>query len=259
MNEADLKKRKFFSDYLSQAEEDAVLCRFGHEYFKGARFGSFAGGMTAGLYSWYLYCCLRKDQLLADRVAGFSFGALNPDFSRSVIRRGLRCQPLLTVSCLCLELTCAFKVIKTVLSHCRCREFVLDDIGFDLLAQMAEEDCGLLSKLHAMKIEVAKEGDVANVKSINSYKSRTQASTDSLNKCKVAPESHSVHQTQWTVNQLIQKHEHLLSSVNQLSAMKRMPTFMDGVAVGLFGSIFDCFLPQHSPPAYFNMCFGYGR
>lgn len=259
MNDAVLKKRKIFSDFLTQAEEDAVVCRFGHDYFKGARFGSFVGGMTAGLYSWYLYRCLRKDQLIADKVAGFSSGALNPDFPRSVLRRGLRCQPFLTVSCLCLELTCAFKAVKTVLSHSRCREFALDDIGFDLLAQMAEEDYGVVSKLQAMGKEVAKECDVANVKSVNSNRSRAQGIPDPLNKLKVEPESHSVRETQWTVKQLIQKHEHLLSSVGQVSEVKRMPTFMDGVAVGLFGSIFDCFLPQHSPSAYFNMCFGYGR
>lgn len=251
-------KRRYYSKFRVQVEEDEVICRFGREYFRGARLGSFVGGVSAGFCSWLVYRRLRIDQSVADREMGFTVGVRNPDFPRSVICRGLRSQPLLAASCLCLQLTCAFKAVKTVLAHRRCREFYIDDIGYELLLDMAKESDDGFRILQQLREEVMKESLKRGSECISSNQVGLYPKEVPLGSVERMPVSPSTSNRQWTVNQLIQKHNFCDSNGRDFTTGERAPKFRDGVAVGLLGSIFDCYLPQHQPSAYLNMRFGYG-
>lgn len=258
MGASVLERKKEYKRFLDQVEEDKIVCCFGRDYFRGARCGSAVGGFFAGICSWWMYRRLRYDQWVADREIGLAVGVRNPEFPRSVMRRGLLSQPLLAASCFCLQLTCFFKAVKCVLSHRRCHEFYLDDVGYDLLLQMAEETDTGLETSQQVKEEVVKGNGEVGTHQGNNIRNGVHHIEGPLGKGEGLQGVRSPSNRQWTVDQLIKRHE--ISSVNDMKEMidSRTPTFIDGVAVGLLGSIFDCYLPQRPSSAYLNMHFGHG-
>lgn len=216
--------------------EDAIVCRFGPDYFRGARTGAFTGAWCAAFCSFFVHRHMKKDQLQADYEAGFAKGVRNPDFPRGVVRRGLRTQPMLALGCICLRITCVLKLCKTFLAHRRCREFDVDDLGFELLRDMAHENSEIPELLSRMQQELTRSEE-------------TKKRGDILEDLRHSQQSGE----RWGIERVIQK-----QTSGPLGG-QRPPSYMDGVAVGLAGSIFDCFLPQKPPSAYYNMTFGYGR
>lgn len=234
---SDSERLKAALERFREAEdEDAVVCRFGPEYFRGARAGAFCGAWGAALCSFFVYRHLKNDQLQADHEAGFAKGVRNPDFPRGIIRRGLRTQPMLALGCICLRITCVLKVSKTILAHRRCREFDLDDLGFELLHDMAQENVEVPELLVRMQQEIAQ-------------KEEEKKRGDIMEDLRTSQQSGQ----KWSIERVIQK------QTSSPLGGQRCPSYMDGVAVGLAGSIFDCYLPQKPPSAYYNMTFGYGR
>eukprot|EP00796_Vickermania_ingenoplastis_P005021 gene5021-3616_t len=222
-----------FRQLREQEAEDDIVCRFGPAYFRGARFGAGCGVVTAASFSFFAYRFLKHDQATADRAAGFPAGVRHPDFPRSVLLRGLRTQPMLTLGCLCLQVTCVLKAIKFSLAHRRCVEFDMDDVGFELLELMAEESKEVPVMLQEMR------------HSLSVPKEKETNLLEDFRRAKLAGQRWSLLSATRSVKPTI-------------SSYQRHPTFMDGVAVGLAGSVFDCYLPQKPPSCYYNMLFGYG-
>lgn len=219
----------------SEAEDDLV-CRFGPDFFRGARFGALAGLFSCSFLAVLSFFRLKKDQFTADCSAGFSKGVRNPDFPKSVIWRGLRTQPMLAVSCMCLQLTCILKTMKAYLAHQRCLEFDMDDIGYDLLADLASEEADLPKMLEEMVDEIRQNDAKKDSERLS------RACQSSL------PENGGS----------FRKLAKMSRRTASLARPSRYPSFNDGVAVGLMGTVFDCYLPQNNPSSYYNMRFGYG-
>ncbi|EPY32291.1 hypothetical protein AGDE_08766 [Angomonas deanei] len=160
---------------------------------------------------------MKKDQREADTELGLKRGQVNKNFSSWVVVRGLKTQPMLACGCLALALTTSFKIVKYCLASQRCYEFYLDDLAFN---EMEEE--------RMINPQLAKE--IA----------------------KLTDEKTPLPQ---------QQEGSLAGVVAQAKRMKplalRRPTYMDGVAVGLAGSILDCWVPQKPLHRYFNMCAGF--
>lgn len=206
-----------YAEFRRRELEDGVILSFGRDYFFGVRCGAGWGALCTGWMSVMAWRMMKVDQRTADHSMGFGKGVRNPNFPRSVLRRGFRTQPMLAVSCLCLRLTCCIKIVKTVISNWRCREFDEDDVGYELISNLSEEEQSRLLSSVSAKEQVQPPSDSTSKLDLSKF----------INSCATGADS-------------------------------RKPTYMDGVAVGLAGSIFDCYLPQKPASRYLNACFGYG-
>lgn len=229
--------REAFLRYRQQEEEDAVVCQFGPDYFRGARAGAGCGAVVTAGCSAYSYRFMRRDQRAADAAVGFGPSARNTDFPKGVLRRGFVTQPMLAMGCFCLAVTSVLKVMKCRLAHRRCLEFEVDDVGFDLLMEMTAESPDAAAVLDGLRETVLQSQAVERQQTslLEDFRS-TQESGKS-----------------WKLSNA------LADQVARRSpSIARHPTFADGVAVGLAGSIMDCYTPQKPPSSYYNMHFGWG-
>ncbi|EPY34345.1 hypothetical protein STCU_01009 [Strigomonas culicis] len=206
-------------NYELQKEDDEVVCAFGPDYFNGARWGSAWGGLGSLTCCLLAYRRLRKDQREVDYDMGLRKGQANKHFSRWVVLRGLRTQPMLATGCVGLAVTSTFKLIKFYLSSARCSEFWFDDMAFEQMAPKEAEE--LKAYYHSQTFVAGRD-----------------------------PSSKPAAPT--TVAALMKQAEVARPPQNRES-----PTFADGVAVGLLGSVLDCYVPQKPISRYYHMRFGY--
>lgn len=247
------------AEFLQRAEDDDIVCAFGPDYFRGAAFGSFGGCLFLGALSIGTFRHLKADQREVDFLAGLRRGQRNRHFSAWTVLRGLRTQPMLTVSCLALSTTTAMKCIKCYLASRRCREFYQDDVEFALLHEESRRDPKAAAMLEAIEREA--EATVsptplsplaiksAAVAELHKRPSPTPTTTESAS----APAVNML-KPGTSVKELLNANDASLRSAgNSKKLIHRCPTFADGVAVAFLGSVLDCYVPQKPVQKYYNM------
>ncbi|EKF27704.1 hypothetical protein MOQ_008565 [Trypanosoma cruzi marinkellei] len=220
--EEEEEERKAAVAFYLQEQDDAVLCAFGRDYFDGARRGAACGGVFTAWLSRRTYVDLRDD-----------FKKYEADLPRHLrrgkwtISRGFRTRPFLTLGCISLVLTTLMKSVKFTLANHRYQEFLADDIGFTLLEQM-------YANLPEGNERLEKFLDEA----LTNSRTASASSTDGVSNSRM-PHTKTVTST-------------LLQETSPLCERKP-PSFWDGVAVGLMGSIMDCYLPSKPVYNYYGM------
>ncbi|KAF5223086.1 hypothetical protein ECC02_003913 [Trypanosoma cruzi] len=216
------EERKAAVAFYLQEQDDAVLCAFGRDYFDGARKGAACGGVfTAWLFR-RTYVDLRED--FKEHEANLPRHLRRGKWT---ISRGFRTRPFLTLGCISLALTTLMKSVKFTLANYRYQEFVADDIGFTLLEQM----CANLP-----------EGNERFEKLLD------EALTNST--------AVSASPSDGVANSRMPKKKTVTSALMQESSSlreRKPPSFWDGVAVGLMGSVMDCYLPSRPVHTYYGM------
>ncbi|CCW67034.1 unnamed protein product [Phytomonas sp. Hart1] len=254
------KKKAAFAKYLIEKEEDTIVCAFGIDYFAGARCGSGFGGLFTGWLSFHQFRKIKNDHVEANLAIGLKLGERNPNFSHWTLLRGMSSQPMMTSGCLALMATTLFKGMKCYLANRRCREFAVDDAAYNRLweSSMQNQDSyeafvklfdptveeGINNSSKALEGPTKSPGTSSSPSSLSGNPTRTGTAASNSSKPNV-------------VNYYTQM-EKLYKTRKEPSAVKerRLPTFMDGVAVGLMGSVMDCYLPQKSIQYYYGMRFG---
>nr|CAJ2481613.1 unnamed protein product [Leishmania braziliensis] len=234
--------------YLEQAAEDDIVCAFGPDYFHGARTGACASALFSATLCWYTFRLLKEDQRKVDFFAGLKQGQRNPHFPPWTILRGLRTQPMLTTGCIALATTSALKCIKCYLANQRCREFLLDDIQFDMLNERSETDAAAAAFLASVSLDAT--GGSAGARGAFSTSAEPLSETQSTQSPVLRRSSPTS-----TVSDLLHTHSSRLGS-KECAFVYRAPTYFDGVAVAFLGSVLDCYLPQKPVQKYYNMRVG---
>ncbi|KEG14991.1 hypothetical protein DQ04_00231170 [Trypanosoma grayi] len=214
------EKRNAVVSFYLQEQDDAVLCAFGCDYFDGARKGAACGGLFTAWLARRTYVDLRDDYM--------EYAASIPRHMRDnswTIIRGFRTRPFFTVGCISLVMTTLMKSVKFTLANYRYQEFVADDMDFELLEKELSSTPEGKSELERLFKEVSKTTTAASLRddAAGTRGPRGQTVTNTLMK--------------------------EASQVCERSA----PTFWDGVAVGLMGSIMDCYLPSKPVYNYYGM------
>lgn len=292
---------------MAQSADDSIICAFGPDYFRGARFGSAFGAMFSALLCRQAYKRLCRDQSEVDFDLGIRHGQRNPNFSSWRIARGLRTQPMLTLACLSTATTALLKSMKCYLAHRRCIEFDMDDADFETLRHLSHLDPEAGAFYASLQ-----QSNVENANTVQARQERQAASAS-------VPDTQPLYSTASTAGRgtvctshrqperscdtetltelpsvkvrklsLHDRDAHVQTSNEILldgkpirrgvvdtltdrkmdgwgggntyasSCSRPLPTFGDGMAVGLLGSIMDCHVPQKALPAYYNKKFGMG-
>lgn len=203
-------------------KDDAVLCAFGRDFFDGARKGAASGGLFTAWLTRRTFIDLRDD-----------YKEYEADLPRHMrcsswtISRGFRTRPFFTLGCMSLALTTLLKVAKFTLANRRYQEFVADDVGFELLQAMCADS-------HGEKDELNRLLDVE------------------LGASKTGPVSTPERDVKTPNDQAKSLTRRLVAEAADVSE-RRAPTFWDGVAVGLLGSVMDCYLPSKPVYCYYGM------
>lgn len=227
-------------EYLMKEKDDEVVLAFGRDYFHGARAGSGLGGLFTGAWAYIIYRRMKLDQHQANFEVGLKPGQPNPNFSSWVIPRGLRTQPMLTVGCLSLAATTVFKGVKCYLAHRRCIEFLLDDVEFAMLERMSRDD----PVTRELFEKICAEGAAATSHAHQKLPGQPGAP---------GPSATQVYKSV----ELMMRDNPALTALNSgAGALKRPPTYWDGAAVGILGTIMDCYMPMKPVNRYYNMSFG---
>lgn len=224
--------------YLRQREEDNIVCSFGPEYFYGARVGAGVSGLFTSMFGVLTFRDIKRDQRTADYELSMQVGRPMRKFSRWTLVRGIVTQPLYTVGCCCLMLTSTLKLVKLALTHRRCMEFRMDDEDFAYLQHLANECDDALVAFEAL-CRAEERPTVSN---------RLPAET---------PWERETHPAAYGYRLAWQGIGNDGSSSGSASYKRPMPSYMDGVAVGILGTVMDCYLPQKAPQKYLGMRAGW--
>lgn len=226
----------------SRENEDAVLCAFGPDYFHGARDGAFFGIFVSILAARRIFRSVRDQQHMVDRQKGILLKLDRGWFSSGwhVMSRGMRLQPFLTAGVAACCATATMKMLKYWSAAQRCNEFFVDDIEFLELKEMTAVNPQMEKAFHNYCDEVL-------------HSPTTVAATLSTD----------VTHVSGSVALLLKRAEQSGPSTTAGGGKgeviyRRPPTYWDGVAVGLFGSMMDCYLPQKPVKTYYRMMFGMG-
>nr|CCC93707.1 conserved hypothetical protein [Trypanosoma congolense IL3000] len=222
--QSDSERQKLIAALHLKEQDDALLCAFGPDFFNGARVGAGCGGVFTAYLAWRSFVDLRKDHRLCD----VSLPKHMHDNSWT-IKRGFRSRPFFTVGCIALSITTVLKTAKFCLASYRYQEFVADDIGFELLKEMYAGSCEEQHELEVLTQALSnpngidKTPSVANAPPVGGNGSKGTALTELL--------------------------------VGRASSVceREPPSFWDGVAVGVMGSVMDCYLPSKPLYSYYNM------
>ncbi|CCW59993.1 unnamed protein product [Phytomonas sp. EM1] len=254
------KKKASAVKYLLEKEEDEIVCSFGSDYFAGARCGSGGGGLLCGSFSLYQFRLIKRDHMEANLAVGLKFGERNPNFSRWTLLRGISSQPMMTVGCIALMTTTFLKSVKFYLANCRCREFARDDAEYFMLQELSMQDPVAYDAF--VKLFVPKEDDrMMDYKKLGSPAESSHASfSPSLSGTPTQTGTVATNPPKSTAASHYKSMEELykIRKGSTFVKKRRPPTFMDGVAVGLMGSIMDCYLPQKPIQNYYGMRCGMG-
>ncbi|KPA80015.1 putative mitochondrial hypothetical protein [Leptomonas pyrrhocoris] len=251
-----------FAEFFQKAEDDDVVCAFGPDYFRGASVGAFGGCLFTTSLCWYTFRLLKADQREVDFLAGLRRGQRNRHFSAWTILRGLRTQPMLTVGCLALAATSTMKCVKCYLASRRCREFYHDDMEFAMLQAQSDDDPKAAALLEAMKREAVTVRTQISPLAVKSaavselHKMPPSSSSVVSSPVEVEAASVSSPSAGASVQELLKAHGAEKPNIYPSKLIHRCPTFADGVAVALLGSVMDCYLPQKSVQKYYNMHVG---
>ncbi|SCU71613.1 uncharacterized protein TEOVI_000319400 [Trypanosoma equiperdum] len=205
-------------------EDDALLCAFGPDYFNGARVGAGCGGVFTAFLAWWSFVDLKEDHKLCDSALPTHMR----DRSWS-IRRGFHSRPFFTVGCVALGITTLMKATKFCLANYRYQEFAADDIGFELLKSMY-----VSSPEGHRQFEAFVKKTIGNEKVLELPSPSTNFATGG-----------KIRNNQNLT-------ETLVSSTSSFCDRKP-PSFWDGVAVGIMGSVMDCYLPCKPLYSYYGM------
>lgn len=214
-----------------QHGEDATLIAFGPDYFRGAKYGSGLGSLISFCFAYSAYYALRKARVASLIKDGTRVGNLPKMKFLDTMRFGFTLQPFFATGVMACTTTGFAKLLKFYLASGRVNEFLFDDFEFGELSAWAKHS-----------------PDAAKL--FQDYCKDSLESAPGIN----SPDD--VGAVGLTAK-LIAKHGEAkrdLSYGDQ--AVKRHPTFGDGVAVGLFGSIIDCHLPVRPVHDYFDWKFG---
>lgn len=219
---------------LQQQDDDAVLCAFGPEYFNGARYGSGIGSLLSFLFAWRAYRETRNARIAYLLHSGTRQGNLPKMKFFATMRYGFRMQPLYSTGVMACTATGMAKLLKFYLASGRVNEFLLDDFEFGELRSWAAESPDTSKAFNDFcldSLESSLKPSVAVATSVNSSLTLT--------------------------DKLIVQHGNAKRQAGfGDQAIRRRPTFGDGVAVGLLGSIMDCYLPTKPQSMYFDWRFG---
>ncbi|ESL05919.1 hypothetical protein TRSC58_06416 [Trypanosoma rangeli SC58] len=221
MSEAEELQKAAVALHL-QEHDDSILCAFGPDFFDGARKGAACGAVFTAWLSRRTYVELRDD--FRDHEASVLRHLRRGKWTISL---GFRTRPFLTLGCVSLALTALMKSVKFTLANYRYQEFVTDDIGFTLLEQMCADSPEVKEKLG-----VFIDGALADLK------------------------AGSVPPSGSNVNSYNLPYKNVTSALMQAASPLRErvpPSFWDGVAVGLLGSVMDCYLPSKPLQSYYGM------
>jgi hypothetical protein len=218
---------------LQQQSDDATICNFGPDFFNGARYGSGFGSLTSFIFAWSSFYAIRKAQTASLVNGGARPGKLPKMSFVSIMKFGFRLQPFFATGVIACTTTGIAKLVKFYFASARVNEFLFDDIEFEGLrhwADQSEETSKAFEAFCKDSIESAPTSTITSAKQIASMNL-----TDKL----IAKHGEAKRDLEYG--------DHIL---------KRRPTFGDGVAVGLFGSIMDCYLPTLPENCYFDWRFG---
>ncbi|CUG87354.1 Hypothetical protein, putative [Bodo saltans] len=221
------------STELQQQSDDAIICNFGPEFFNGARYGSGFGSLMSFLFSWSAFCAIRKARMSLIVNSGTRSGKLPSMSFIPTMKWGFRLQPFFTTGVIACFTTGCAKLVKFYLSSARVNEFLFDDLEFEGLQHWANQS-----------EETSKAFDAFCKDSIASAPTSTMSSAKQIASMDLT-------------DKLIARHSEAKRDLDYGDhILKRRPTFGDGVAVGLFGSIMDCHLPTLPENRYFDWKFG---
>jgi hypothetical protein len=229
-----MSSASFDSKELLQHDDDAVVCAFGPDFFNGARYGAGGGSLTSFLFAWRAYREIKTARMTSMLNSGTRLVNLPRLKFFATMTYGFRMQPLYASGVMACSLTGVAKLVKFYLASGRVNEFLLDDVEFEELQAWAKQ-------------------------SPETAKVFTDFCNDSLASLK--PQNHSVDvataASPTLSDRLIAKHGNAKRELHMGDQLvRRRPNFRDGVAVGLFGSIMDCYLPTKPESMYYDCCFG---
>lgn len=242
--------RKVLKEHLLREADDDVVCSFGADFFHGARDGAICGSISAAALCFLSFRRLQDDQREVDFLSGVCRGQRNPHFSRWILLRGIRTQPMLTVGCIALGTTSILKMVKAYLANRRCVEFSQDDMDFNQLAQWSRTDSKVAEEFHKMCWDAVRRPTFSDEAKHNFYATAQKHGTSSS---PTAPQAAKSRDESSSINRLLQTTEAQQSNGRLIH---RLPTYCDGVAVAVLGSVMDCYLPQKPVQRYHNMRFG---
>lgn len=223
--------RSLLVQHTLREEDDTIVCAFGPDFFRGARDGAAIGGAFSTACCYWSFRRLKKDQAGVNADAGLKRGQRHPHLSSWTLLRGIRTQPMLTVGCIAMACTSVFKCIKFSLASRRCREFARDEEEFTTLLQASRttpEAAAAFDKLCEGALSSTTNASLPPPSSSAGDAASSQAVMDAL----------------------------LRSAGTVDRVTRRPPSFMDGFAVGITGSIMDCYVPQKPLPKYYGMRLG---
>ncbi|ORC93088.1 uncharacterized protein TM35_000024140 [Trypanosoma theileri] len=221
--------------FYFQQKDDELLCAFGPDFFDGARKGAAGGGLFTAWLTRRTFIDIKEDYR--------EYEVTLPQHMRDkcwTLTRGFRTRPFFTLGCVSLALTTLMKSIKFSLANYRYQEFVEDDIGFELLQKMYSNTPG---------------GDEDFKKFLNeSLKNQNSPVTSIINDVANTP---SVVTTSTSASGVLNSKKTTLTDAliedATISREQKPPSFWDGVAVGLMGSVMDCYLPSKPIYSYYGM------
>ncbi|RNF17909.1 uncharacterized protein Tco025E_04654 [Trypanosoma conorhini] len=226
MSEAEQARKAAVAFHL-QEQDDSVLCAFGRDFFDGARRGAACGAVCTAWLSRRMFVMLRDD--FRDHEASLPQQLRHGKWTISL---GFRTRPFLTLGCISLALTTLMKSAKFTLANYRYQEFVADDIGFTLLEQMCADSPEGREELGRLLDEA-----------LTGLKAGAASPADGDGN------GRGPHHKTLTCT--------LMQGASPL-AERDPPSFWDGAAVGLLGSVMDCYLPSKPPRSYYGMRCGMG-
>ena len=245
--------REEMEEILEGEIEDAVLCSFGPDYFNGARQGAGLSSMVSLAVARRLYTTLRlnyQDYLRKERfvVEGKRLSI------RSVLSHGVRLHSYLFAGFACASMTSVVKAVKFFVASQRVNEFWLDHAAFSDLYEAAKEDNALLPVFEEYVEKLApRDATVKNRLHAASFSNDDglDVSREGKPRWKSLQDFVDFHSARQTMSPAAKS-----AWGGRDAPEPQFPTFWDGFAVGVLGTIRDCHLPSRPPYAYLGMRFG---
>ncbi|KAH9582152.1 hypothetical protein LSM04_006330 [Trypanosoma melophagium] len=224
-----------------QQKDDELLCAFGPDFFDGARKGAAGGGLFTAWLTRRSFIDIKEDYR--------EFEVTLPQHMRNkcwTITRGFRTRPFFTLGCVSLALTTLMKSIKFCLANYRYQEFVMDDIGFELLQKMYSNTPGGKEDLNKLLGESLKKQNTPVTPIRNDITGNSSRTTIADTSTTTATASNALISRKTTLTDSLMEEATILGE-------QKSPSFWDGVAVGLMGSVMDCYLPSKPIYSYYGM------
>ncbi|KAG8345992.1 hypothetical protein ERJ75_000962700 [Trypanosoma vivax] len=222
MSRRDVNQEIAIARHL-QEYDDSILCAFGPDFFDGARKGAGFGGIFTAWLAWRSFVDLKNDHRECDALLP---GQRIPN--QWTIPRGFRSRPFFTLGCVSLGITTVMKAAKFYLANYRYQEFVADDVGFALLQSLYGSMSGSEPQFKDF---------------LNEVLTKPSHGSSALNKEALVDEQRKSPRV--VTDFLLRNATHVCE--------REPPSFWDGVAVGLVGSIMDCYLPAKPIQTYYGM------